>query len=305
MRRACLTGVVAVMALALGGLTAASASAACLRVDKPETGNKAAGCANNVGATKNEFVLAQAVDRKPTWGPGLWCAKVEAGQTAGVNAWEMEPECLTEPERARTGSKWIRVEDVPPPVFLGPPVPLRSLAGPTTLSANSGTDTVSCSSSTGSGEVEAAKEVGQFVLHYTGCTSSEGGKSGCSVKSSGAPAAGLILTRTLRGLLGLVLPGSTVGLLLLPSSGKILTELEGNECTIESAVSGSIAGELSPIGVLQTTGKLVLAASSGKQSITDIDIENGLVKPQLTAFTTAALEIATFAITYSTAIEVT
>jgi hypothetical protein len=305
MRRACFTGVVAVVALALGGLTAASASAACLRVDKPGTGNKAAGCANNVGETKNEFVSAQAVNRKATWGLGLWCAKVEAGQTVGVSGWETEPNCLEEPEIARNGSKWIRVEDVPPPVFLGPPVPLTATTGATTLLANGGTETVTCSSGTGSGEVAAAKEIGQLVLHFTGCTSSGATKSGCSVKSIGATAEGLISTQTLRGLLGLVLPGSTVGLLLLPSSGKKVTALAGNGCTVETTVTGSVAGELSPVGRSQTTGKLVLSTTGGKQNITDIDIEGGLVKPELVAFATTASETASYAISYATAIEVT
>jgi hypothetical protein len=108
--------------------------------------------------------------------------------------------------------------------------------------------------------------------------------------------------------LGLILPktGTGVGLLLLPVKGATFVELEENTCTIATAVSGNVAGELEPVGKSQTTGKLTLAVTGGKQAITDFDLSTGgLVKPKLNAFSTEATQSAAASITFSKATEVT
>ena len=164
------------------------------------------------------------------------------------------------------------------------------------LVANNGTETVTCEKDTSSGEVTSATLAGNILVHFLGChaVSSTGE---CTVKSEGAPAENLIITTTLHGLLGLVLGGGTssasdVGLLLLPGSGKRFVTLEGTcLATDPIQVTGLVAGLIEPVGKSAKTAKLVLATSSGKQAITDIDVSGGsLVAPKLTAGTTAATE---------------
>jgi hypothetical protein len=178
------------------------------------------------------------------------------------------------------------------------------------LTASNGTNIVKCKKSSSTGNVSSSTLVGGIVVHFLECQSSgNSGSTFCTVKSVGA-AEGLILTQTLHGILGLILPktGTGVGLLLLPSTAgsKKFVTLAGNACTVETQVTGSVAGEVSPVGVSQTTGTLKLALSGGKQAIKDFDLSSGgLVKPELTAFSTEATEEITAGITYSVATEVT
>jgi len=169
-----------------------------------------------------------------------------------------------------------------------------------------GSETVVCAKDTNSGTISSATLAGNVLIHFLECTSSGATKSGCKVNSVGA-SEGLILTTTLHGILGTVLGnGGGVGLLLLPISGKRFVTLASNECTKETAVTGDIAGLVSPTGKSQTTGKLSFTTSNKKQLIKTIDLSSGgSVEPELVAYSATATEETEDSITFSKAIEVT
>jgi hypothetical protein len=175
-------------------------------------------------------------------------------------------------------------------------------SGPNRLSAS--LNIVICTANKSSGEATAAMLLGGLTIDYTGCTSSGGTKSGCPINSIGAPV-GLILTKTLHGTLGIALPSGAAAILLLPISGKEFASLEGNECTPETAVSGDVAGLITPTGKVQTTGKIVLNVVSEAQEVKDIDTLAGLVVPKLTSFSTTALLEDKENLTWAKALEVT
>jgi hypothetical protein len=164
------------------------------------------------------------------------------------------------------------------------------------LTGDNGAQTVDCQKDVFSGTVSSSLLLGNVVVHYLECTS-ENTALKCTAKVSslgeGIPS-GLIVTKTLHGILGLILApaGTSVGvaILLLPVGGKTFVELASNSCTEETAVSGNVGGEITPVGTSQKTGKTVFATSGGKESIKDIDLTHGLglVVPKLTAFTTEA-----------------
>lgn len=123
-----------------------------------------------------------------------------------------------------------------------------------------------------------------LTLHDTGCESISpaGPRNGCEVNSTGA-SSGLILTTTLHGILGLILPSKLPGLLLLPSSGKTFVTLEKNGCLPEASITGNIVALITPVATKTTKGILNFAVSvSGKDEITDIDTLAGLITPELT-----------------------
>jgi hypothetical protein len=181
-------------------------------------------------------------------------------------------------------------------------------ANATQLAADNGVDVVKCETLSSGGTVSSATLVSGIVIHFLGCKSSgNGGTSFCTVKSVGA-SEGLILTATLHGVLGLTLltTGTKVGLLLLPVKGKEFVALAANSCTVETAVSGNVAGEVEPVGTKTTKGNLLFNVSGGKQVITSFDPSTGgTTTPKLEAFTTAATEEAKAAITFGLATEVT
>jgi hypothetical protein len=168
-------------------------------------------------------------------------------------------------------------------------------SGLSLLTGDNGTETVDCQKDVFSGVVANALLLGGIIVHYLECTSEKKGTAPCTAKvnSEGAPS-GLIVTATLHGILGLILspPLTSVGvaILLLPVKGKEFLNLESNGCTELSAVSGNIAGEITPVGTSQKTGKTIFATVGGKQAIKDIDLTHGLglVVPKITAFTTEA-----------------
>jgi hypothetical protein len=170
-----------------------------------------------------------------------------------------------------------------------------------------GTNIVTCQKDTlGGGKVTSATLVGGITVHYLECV----GKSStgtCPVMSPGAPAENLILTNTLHGVLGLILPetGSGVALVLLPLELGFVTLL--GSCITKTTVEGDVAGEVSPVGKSVETGTVTLAVPSGKQAIKDVDLSTGgLIAPKLSAFgVTTATEETTEQIEYSKSTEVT
>lgn len=149
------------------------------------------------------------------------------------------------------------------------------------------TDFVECAQYSWSGEVSSATLEGNIHIHFLECTGKNTSGGECPAMSPGAPLENLIITRTLHGVLGLALPkpasGSDAGLLLLPNQQPILTLL--GSCILETALEGSVAGLVEPVGVSSTTDKIVFGVTSGKQDITDIDLTTGgLVAPKLSVF---------------------
>jgi hypothetical protein len=230
--------------------------------------------------------------------PGVLCALVEAGEVSLYDG----SSCGASEEH-KGESEYAKAFKATPSFSPSSKQKFSSSGGPSTL--KSGSDTVSCASLKGAGEITGLMEVGNVVVDWTGCKSSSETESGCSIKSKGATAEGLIKTNTLRGSLGLTLTGSYIGLLLLPSSGKTVTELSSNACTPESKVTGEVAGEESPIDQSQVTGKVVFAVSSSKQAIREIATLSGVSEPELVAFGTVASERGEESITYESAIEIT
>jgi hypothetical protein len=170
-----------------------------------------------------------------------------------------------------------------------------------------GAETVTCAKDTSQGEITEAMLVGNITVHFLECTSAGPTKQGCAANSVGSTSK-LILTKTLHGVLGLVLPSGLVGLILLPVSGHVFVELEKNECTKATQVTGSVAGLVSPVGKSQTTGTLTFSAEhpgSGKEEIKQLDTLSGVSEPELSAFTTVASEETTENITWEKAVEVT
>jgi hypothetical protein len=186
-----------------------------------------------------------------------------------------------------------------------------------TLAATSGTDaldgggeTVACEKDVASGVISSTTLIEGIVVHFLGCSAKTAASESCTVKSTNQSTSGLILTNTLHGVLGLILPkpssGSDVALVLLPISGKVFTTLVGSgKCVETTKVSGDVAGLFEPVGVVTTTGKLIFSETGGKQNITDVDLSTGgLVAPELTAFSATATEETTESLTFNPEIEV-
>jgi hypothetical protein len=172
-------------------------------------------------------------------------------------------------------------------------------------------NTIVCEGNTTSGTISSATLVGGVVVTFTGCKSSSAtGEKNCTAKSTlPLGAAGTIITNTLHGVLGLILPagtGSGVGLLLLPATGKKFVVVESNKCTIEASITGNVAGEAKPIGGgLVLNGQLLFQAGTTGESIKDFDLSTGgLVVTNLEAFGNAASQVTTEDLDFSPLVEV-
>jgi hypothetical protein len=178
--------------------------------------------------------------------------------------------------------------------------------GPSTLSGSG--NTVTCSHSTGTGEITGAMSVGKVLVKFTGCVSKNGSGVTC-VTNSKTGGTGEIVTNTLSGLLGLILATvgdytSDVGEDLFPTSGSEFTSLIGG-CIVTTKVTGSVAGEVTPIGTLTLIGKINFGATGGKQDISVIDLLGGAMEPELSAFGNVATETTENDITFNVKTEVT
>jgi len=184
-------------------------------------------------------------------------------------------------------------------------------SGASILEADNGVDKVSCGSDVFSGLVGSATTVDNVVVHFLNCESTGTKGSGCTVKSNNTSTEGLILTNTLDGVLGLILPkpssGTGVGLLLLPSSGTKFVTLSGNGCTEETTVTGTVAGEVEPVTTKSVkTGTIKFIGSEGVSCIKLFDLPSGVTDSvKLTAFSTPADEDSTELITFELETEIT
>jgi hypothetical protein len=175
-----------------------------------------------------------------------------------------------------------------------------------------GKNSVVCSANTTTGTISSATLAGGVTVDFTGCKSSGKSKAGCTVKSTNTSNAGLIITNTLHGVLGLILAkgtGSGVALLLLPVANHEFVNIAENECTITTAVEGSVAGEVNPVGKSQTTGTLTFlpstTAGTEGESIKTVDLSTGgSAKPELEAFALPASQETTESLTFSASTEI-
>jgi hypothetical protein len=177
------------------------------------------------------------------------------------------------------------------------------------IAAPSAAILVGCQKYSWSGEIASTTLAGNVFIHFLECEGTKDLVEKCSVKSSGAPLENLIITQRLHGVLGLVLPkpasGPDVGLLLLPTSGKVWFELSGS-CIPTTKATGSVAGLVEPVGVSSTTDKVTFGVTSEKQNIKDIDLTNGgLVEPELIVEGGAATLEAADEFLFSAKVEVT
>ncbi len=182
-------------------------------------------------------------------------------------------------------------------------------SGTSILSYDDGVYSLTCANSVTTGAKTSSTTVGGVIVHFLSCKADGETRGGCTAKSVGA-AEGLIVTNTLSGILGLILPkpasGSGVGLLLLPASSSIFVTLAGNACTEEAAVTGTVAGEALPINSSQLTGKLTFSGIGSKAKIKAFDPSVGATKTaKLVDFGAEASETLSESLTFSSATEVT
>jgi hypothetical protein len=140
-------------------------------------------------------------------------------------------------------------------------------------------NTITCETSSATGNITSSLLVGKVFVHYLGCSSKKGSELPCTVKSKGSTVAGLLITKELHGILGLLLPSGQTGILFLPIVAPTFVEIEEGEkgtgtqkCSIATKVTGDVAGEVSPVGVSQQTGKITFPATALKT----IDLTHGL-----------------------------
>jgi len=197
------------------------------------------------------------------------------------------------------------------PLFLtsGKPT-LTSSSGVSTLETPGASIVITCQSDSSGGEITSTTLAGNIHVHFLECQGSVAKGTPCSVMSPGAPLENLILTKTLHGVLGLVLPkpatGSDVGLLVLPSTGTEFVTLLG-KCLPEggTTVEGNVAGLVEPVGGLVLAGTIKFQTTNKKQVIKDIDLTNGpLVEPELVAFSATSTEETNETVLFSKDVEV-
>jgi len=172
-------------------------------------------------------------------------------------------------------------------LFLGTSVGKLFLGLSLVSTLTAGKNRVVCTDDHNEGTIANVHLIGPFSITFLGCKSTANFEADelCSANSVGeAVGSGVIATKTLHGLLGLVLPESTdlAGLLVLPTADKVFVEIEKNACTVATSPEGSVAGLL----VANQLGHLVLESLINfiPKDITKIDTLNGSVEPKLLAF---------------------
>lgn len=182
-------------------------------------------------------------------------------------------------------------------------------SGVSILRANAG-EVVECQKDNATGTVTSSLLAGNVFVHYLECVAKEfaTAKTTCTIKSVGAPAEGLILTNTLHGILGLILPSGETGILFLPGSGKIFLTLAestnaGTRCTVETKVSGNVIGLVTPVGKKQLTGEIIFPSTAIKTI--DLTHKLGFVESELASFSSASFLQQTENVEFSEATEVT
>jgi len=192
----------------------------------------------------------------------------------------------------------------------GTPQAFTSESGTGQLETSTGTK-IKCLTDLDKGEITGAKTVGNVVVIFHNCSSTESG--GCSVKSEGGPNTSLIITKTLDGELGSVKKteaASGVGLLLLPTTGTTFVVLEGTCLPVTpSPVQGTVAGEVNPVNTTASKdGSLTFQGSGtgGQNLIRSINVLGTVLAPRLKALGLLESNEITFdLVLYTNAVQVT
>jgi hypothetical protein len=176
---------------------------------------------------------------------------------------------------------------------------LTGLTGTAELTSSVGT--VTCNKSTSPGTIKN-KDLVEIILHFLECKGAETGKTPCTVKNVGG-GEGLILTNTLHGILGLVLP-HIPAILLLPVAGKTFVTLIGEKasCLEEIGVSGNVIGLIEPVGKSVKQGTIKFSEGNNTHFISSL---GGLTISRLVLGTTTAFENTNATIDFGQLTEVT
>jgi hypothetical protein len=176
------------------------------------------------------------------------------------------------------------------------------------LEASTG-EKVTCLSDLGHGYITGPRTFLALVLFH-GCK----GKNAttdeeCAAKSPGQPE-GLIHIHVV-GELGTIKKADgiitgTIGAIIEPALGTNFVTIQGS-CITEASVTGTAAGEVTPINKEVTVGKLIVGGEKGVSDILEIVVLHKVIKPELSAFAglvTASEETAE-TLTFNGPIEVT
>jgi hypothetical protein len=159
------------------------------------------------------------------------------------------------------------------------PLSFTLTSGPGTLEASDG-ERIACRSDLGSGRITGLQTFLALIIIH-GCVGHTSGGSECGAHSPGQPE-GLIHIQ-INGELGTIKGGTGVGALITTDLGSSFFTIEGS-CLITAGTSGTLAGEITPVGTSQTTGKLIVTGSASKSGITEITVLGTVTKPKLTSF---------------------
>jgi hypothetical protein len=168
-----------------------------------------------------------------------------------------------------------------------------------------------CTTETSVGEIEKPNKERKVVLTLTGCTGEyPPTHQKCSIHSKGAKHEGEIVTFALMGALGKVAAvqaASEVGLLLEEETGgRVFAQLEGSCLSVSpTALTGRVAGEVTPVTKEQITDELIFAGAGGRQKIHSINVEGKEVKPRMELGVQEVTLENTDKVTFGEAVEVT
>jgi hypothetical protein len=317
---------------AISAVASASASAACYKVAEAGTGNRdgTGTCTINTGATKNEYINVTKLETQLR--SGEWCAEVAAGtgnyednkctkKVAAKNFIKvLVPEfvhCV-----AKTGGKFAAgcltagttFEKEPVKAGVGK-LKFTDKEGVSNFYATNSKGVLivfTCTADTSKGEITGNTTTAKVTVTFTGCTAKEGKEKACSANSVTEKIkepAETIKTNLLKDSLGTVLkPEATseVGEALEPEGKEGFVTLEA-ECLIElkkAQVSGSVIGEVTPINVMQTTGKLNFECKPPESETQKIQKFVGFPKDTLSDFANPACFESKAEITFEEPIEV-
>lgn len=308
---------------AISAVASASASAECLRVAVAHTGHWETNTCATVGTTK-EYVEVEKLETKLK--AGEWCAKVKPGEPSTYK----DNKCTE--EKAGTGEYTKVLESAAEQQQFveknGKEVVKKgftSKEGISTLTVAG--KKVECKADTDKGELTSKESVTKVVVTFTGCEIEviiNKLPVKCAISSKGiANAKKEIVTVSLKGELGEVAPAEAtteVGLLLEPESGTEFVTLNatGEPCnTIETKVTGQVAGEVTPLALAVKHNVVFALNTEGKQKIKKFErsfakhctggvncVEDGEVKPKLTAFGLEATFVSTDENTFEESVEV-
>jgi hypothetical protein len=190
----------------------------------------------------------------------------------------------------------------------GKPLSFTLASGAGILEASTG-EKLTCLSDLGHGNITGPRTFLALIIFH-GCKGKNATtEEECAAKSPGQPE-GLIHVHVV-GELGTIkkadgiITGS-IGAIIEPALGSNFFTVEGL-CVTTAAVSGTLAGEVTPINAALTTSKLIIGGEKGISDILEIVVLHKVIKPELTSFAglVTASEETTEELTYDGPIEVT